>query len=84
MQLLVHFSARSRRDLRKLDSQISARVVHRIERYAATGDGDVDRVKGQPRGRFRLRVGDWRVFFTQPDQEIIEINAILHRSNAYR
>ena len=79
----LHFSARSHRDLRKLDSQISARVIHRVKRYAATGDGDVKRVKGRPRGQLRLRVGDWRVFFTQPDQEIIEINAILHRSNAY-
>lgn len=79
-----HFSARSLRDLRKLDSRIRTHVVRGIERYAATGIGDVNRVKAQSRGQLRLRVGDWRVFFTKPDQGIIEINSILHRRNAYR
>lgn len=77
------FSDRACRDLRKLDPQTRDRIVEGIERYAATGTGDVKRVKAQ-QDVLRLRIGNWRVFFTQSDQEIVEINAILHRRDAYR
>ena len=59
-----------------------ARVVAAIEYYAETGAGDVKRVQTQ--AGLRLRVGDWRVFFTRPDQGVVEIDAILHRREAYR
>ena len=79
----VAFSARALRDLRRLDPQTRARIVAGIDRYAETGAGDVKRVQAQ-RGWLRLRVGDWRVFFTRPDQGIVEIDSILHRGEAYR
>ena len=79
----VTFSARARRDLRRLDPRTRARIVAGIDRYAETGDGDVKRVQAQ-RGWLRLRAGDWRVFFTRPDKGIVEIDSILHRGEAYR
>ena len=79
----VAFSARARRDLRRLDPRTRARIVAGIERYAETGAGDVKRVQAQ-RGWHRLRVGDWRVFFTRPDKGIVEIDSVLHRREAYR
>lgn len=79
---LVVFSARARRDLRRSDPPSRTRIVDGIERYAETGAGDVKRVQTQ--SGLRLRVGKWRVFFTQPDQRVIEIDAILHGRDAYR
>ena len=79
----VTFSARAHRDLRRLDSRTRTRIVVGIDRYAKAGAGDVKRVQAQ-RGWLRLRIGDWRVFFTRSDGGIVEIDSILHRGEAYR
>jgi mRNA-degrading endonuclease RelE of RelBE toxin-antitoxin system len=78
----VLFSARARRDLRRIDPRTRARIVSAIEQYAETGVGDVKSV--QPLGGLRLRRGDWRVFFRRPEKAIVEVDAILHRREAYR
>ena len=78
----VTFSARAARDLRKLDPQTSARIVTAIERYAESDVGEVKRITKS--GRLRLRVGDWRVFFTRRDDSALELDTILHRREAYR
>lgn len=75
-------SARARHDLRRIDASARTRIVTAIDRYAATGVGDVKRV--QTRTDLRLRVGDWRVFFRRPNRSTIEIDAVLHRREAYR
>ena len=77
----IVFSAKARRHLKKLDSQTSTRIVTAIDRYAETGAGDIEKIK--PHGGLRLRIGDWRVFFTQ-DEAQVSIDAILPRRSAYR
>ena len=79
---LVVFSARARRDLRRIDPRTRTRIVAGIEQYAETGAGDIKRVQTQT--GLRLRVGDWRVFFTRSYEGVVEIDAILHRREAYR
>ena len=81
-EIRVVFSARARRDLRRIDAPARTRIVAGIELYAGTGVGDVKRV--QTRAELRLRVGDWRVFFRRAGEGGIEIDAILHRREAYR
>ena len=81
-EAVVTFSARARRDLRRIDPRTRARVVAGIEQYAETGVGDVKPV--QSLGGLRLRVGDWRVFFRRTGRQFLEIDAILHRREAYR
>ncbi|MCY4636072.1 MAG: type II toxin-antitoxin system RelE/ParE family toxin [Acidobacteria bacterium] len=76
------FSARARRDLRRIDAPARPRIVAGIDQYAGTGVGDVKRVKA--RTTLRLRVGDWRVFFRRADGGRMEIDAVLHRREAYR
>ena len=78
----VVFSARALRDLRRTDASVRTRIVAGIDRYARTGVGDVKRV--HTRTDLRLRVGDWRVFFRRADQSGIEVDAILHRREAYK
>jgi len=78
----IVFSARARRDLRRIDAAARTRIIAGIDQYAGAGIGDVKRV--QTRTVPRLRVGDWRVFFRRADESTIEIDAILHRRDAYR
>jgi mRNA-degrading endonuclease RelE of RelBE toxin-antitoxin system len=50
-------------DLARLDRQVARRVVAAMERYVATGGGNVRRLAGQAPAMYRLRVGGWRVRF---------------------
>lgn len=44
---------------------------------------DIKRLQGEP-GVFRLRVGDYRVFYViYPDESVVYVTSILHRSRAY-
>jgi len=59
------------------------RVTRAIERFAATGLGDVRRLSGED--SLRLRVGDWRVIFTHDaDRTSIIVLRVLPRGRAYR
>lgn len=46
--------------------------------------GDVIPMRGGPRRRYRLRVGDWRVIFAMPEPGAIAVERIAHRREAYR
>ena len=78
------YSNRAHRQLQSLDPAITRRVLRALERLAVREHGDVLRVRGRDR-TWRLRVGDWRVFFTFefPDRTI-RVLGVLHRSEAYR
>jgi mRNA-degrading endonuclease RelE of RelBE toxin-antitoxin system len=59
------------------------RIFTTIQRFAETGEGDVKELKGES-GELRLRVGDYRVRFTNEADNTIRIHAIRHRREAYR
>ena len=50
---------------------------------ARTDEGDVKRLVGES-GVFRLRIGDWRVRFTQEERGMIVLLGVKNRSQAYR
>jgi hypothetical protein len=61
-----------------------------MERYVATGGGNVRRPTGH--AMYRLRVGDWRVRFTRRTEtrardeaaiEVVEVLRVRHRREAY-
>ena len=58
------------------------RVLNAVDRFAASGVGDIRALGGPWHGRFRLRVGRWRVIFRQDDG--IVVLRVLHRREAYR
>lgn len=47
-------------------------ILHCLDRLLATRIGDVKKLK-PPQTGFRLRCGDYRVFFDQKQQNTIEI-----------
>jgi mRNA interferase RelE/StbE len=78
----VEFSPSARADLRRLDRDIARRILRAIDRYAVTGHGLVVRLQDSA-GERRLRVGDWRVRFTE-GPALIEVLRIRHRGEVYR
>jgi len=49
------------RDLRRVDPETRMWIIDVVDRFAATGHGDVRPLTGGP--GWRLRVADWRVLF---------------------
>jgi mRNA interferase RelE/StbE len=78
------FSARGRRDFKRLDRPVQRRIVSALDRL--TGDppaGDV--VKLVNADEWRLRVGDWRVRFERDDETgVVYVLRVLPRGRAYR
>ena len=78
----LSYTERAIRDLEALSPDVRQRIVEGVERFAASGAGDVRALKGQWRGRYRLRVGTWRVvFLTNRDMVVLRV---LHRGQVYR
>ena len=58
-------------------------VFDGVLRYASSGHGDVISLHGPLHGHLRLRVGDYRVFFS-PIGDRLRIHAVKNRREAYR
>jgi len=54
-----------------------------MEAFATSGRGDIKALKGALKGRYRLRVGKWRVFFTLGPPGSIVVSEIDNRGQAY-
>jgi mRNA interferase RelE/StbE len=76
----IVFTAASTRQWVKLTAQVRQRIEARLTEFAASGRGDVKRLKG--RQGSRLRIGDWRVIFYEEDGSIVVV-AIGHRREIY-
>jgi mRNA interferase RelE/StbE len=76
----IAFMPASTRQWVKLSAQIRQRIDARLTEFAASGKGDVKRLKG--RQGSRLRVGDWRVIFYEEKDAIIVV-AVGHRREIY-
>ena len=77
----VQFLPAAIRDFGALDHINQQRIVAALERFAATGHGNVKKLKG--RQDFRLRVGKWRVFFDLDAPEAVTVIGIDNRGQAY-
>ena len=75
----IRYSSDAAKTLRKHRAQ-AASIIAKIERYAETGAGDAKRLVGAPLSR--LRVGEFRVIFTESEDEI-SVVAIGPRGSVY-
>ena len=82
-RLSIVWSDEARADLRRIDRQTALDILHCTDRYLATRNGDVKKLK-PPQTGFRLRCGDYRLFFELRDETIIEIIGVRNRREAYR
>jgi len=76
----IVFTPASTRQWVKLAANVRQRIDRRMMEFAASGKGDVKRLKG--RQGSRLRVGDWRVIFYEEEGAIVVV-AVGHRRDIY-
>lgn len=62
MKRLLVYRPTAQRELARMGRSDAERVVRALEGFADTGLGDVKALKGAFKGRYRPRVGKWRVF----------------------
>lgn len=79
----VIWSPEARSELRAIDRETALQILHCIDRFLGNRAGDVKMLK-PPLGGFRLRCGDFRVFFDQKDENTILITSVRNRREAYR
>ena len=79
----VIWSPEARADLRSIDREIAMQILYCLDRYLASRSGDVKKLK-PPRTDFRLRCGDYRLFFVPKGENAIEVIGVCNRRDAYR
>jgi mRNA interferase RelE/StbE len=67
--------------LKRMSSEVSRRIVNKVERMRHGLTGDVKRLRAFV-PNYRLRVGDWRVLFEIEGNAIV-VHEVKHRSEAY-
>ncbi len=74
------------KDLERLDRPIARRVVHKIAWLAEhIHEAPLLPLRGNLRGLYKLRVGEYRVIYEILDEEsIVIVHAIGHRKEIYR
>jgi mRNA-degrading endonuclease RelE of RelBE toxin-antitoxin system len=82
-RIAVRWSPEARADLRVIDRESALQILHCVDRYLTSRTGDIRKLK-PPLTGFRLRCGDYRVFFDVKKEDIIEITAVRHRKDTYR
>ena len=82
-RIAVVWSPEARAELRAINRKTALEILHCTDHYLATRTGDVKKLK-PPLTGFRLRCGDYRVFFDAKDEKTIHITAVKHRREAYR
>ena len=81
--LAVIWSPEARTDLRAVDRETAVQILYSVDRYLTSREGDVRKLEPPLKG-FRLRCGDYRVFFDLRRETAIEITAVRNRRGAYR
>jgi mRNA-degrading endonuclease RelE of RelBE toxin-antitoxin system len=80
----ISFSDEAKADIRAIPQQIAMNILSAVHRLAQTGAGRVKKLQGTEPPEFRLRVGDFRVRFTEESGDILRIHAVKDRKEAYR
>lgn len=82
-RVAVIWAPEARTDLRAIEREIAMQILYCVDRYLANRTGDVRKLK-PPLNGFRLRCGDYRVFFELKHDNTIEITGVRNRRDAYR
>jgi mRNA-degrading endonuclease RelE of RelBE toxin-antitoxin system len=79
----IVFSLEAKTELRAIPQHIAMNILTALHRLAEHGVGDVRELKGKA-GEKRLRVGDYRIRFTDEGQDTLRVHAVKNRKDAYR
>jgi len=85
LTLKVHWTDRALKDVARLDRRTRERIVTAVERLAESGRGDIRRLQGAREEIFRLRIGDWRLLFSENrEAATLVVRRVLPRGSAYQ
>lgn len=76
-------SEEAKADIRAIPQHIAMNILSAIHRLAEDGSGDVKTLRDRE-GEKRLRVGDYRVRFTEEAGDALRIHSVKNRKDAYR
>jgi mRNA-degrading endonuclease RelE of RelBE toxin-antitoxin system len=81
----ILLSRGARRDLERITPRAKDRILKKLTELERLPDpvAAAKRLRNDPEGTFRLRIGDWRAKFVVVADSIV-ITRIRHRSEAYR
>ena len=88
MSYRLRIEKRAIKEIKVLPADVQDRIKEKIkivltEKPTPSGDNDVKKIKGS--NFYRLRVGDYRVFFDVDNEDrVVYILSVRHRSKAYR
>ena len=82
-RITIEWSPEARVDIRAIDKTTAMQILSCIDRYLSGRTGEVKKLK-PPLTDFRLRCGDYRIFFRPKGESTIEITGVYHRRDAYR
>lgn len=83
MKRKVQWTNHALRIAGRLDRPTRQRVLEALDRLAATGQGDLKRLKGDRQGILRLRVGGWRILLFEESSDELIVRSIVPRGDAY-
>ncbi len=81
--MVIEYKASVQKDLRRLDSKQTLRVLAAIERALKIQGRGGEALSGPFAGLFKLRVGDYRVIYARTENGYLVLR-IAHRREAYR
>lgn len=82
----IRFLKPATRDLKRLDKPITRRVLARLQWLANNLDSiNPEPLKGELRGLFKLREGDYRIVYEPlKNENLIIVHLVGHRSEIYK
>ncbi len=78
----ILFEPRAARQLDKLSDVARRQVLEGLMNYAITGIGDVKNLQNRP--GYRLRIGSYRVIFSEDRTTILTLEILRRDSTTYR
>lgn len=79
----IVFSEEAKGDIRAIPQRIAMNILTAIHRLAESGAGQVKVLQNTDNEK-RLRVGDFRVRFTEEHPDTLRIHTVKNRKDAYR
>jgi mRNA interferase RelE/StbE len=86
MTFAIEFTLQAEEDLSRLDKTIAQYISNKIEWLSQNIENIIPApLKGKFKGKYKLRVGDWRVVYSfEHSTQIITVYAVRHRSEVYK
>ncbi len=86
MTYSVEFTLQAEEDLSRIDKAIAKNIANKIDWLSQNIENiNPAPLKGKFKGKYKLRVSDWRVVYSfEHSTQIITIYAVRHRSEVYK